>query len=112
MLNKIRRKLIEVAKKENVISYGDLAGFAEMPFDVDSERNRLYAILDEINRGEDAQGRPMLSVVVVHKDDGKPGAGFFKLAKHIGLQKKSVSNDDFYTSEMIKVFNYWSKHPE
>lgn len=110
MQEKIRNKLIEIAKEQSLISYGELAGFAGMPFDVDSERNRLYAILDEINRGEDAQGRPMLSVVVVHKDDGKPGAGFFKLAKHIGKQKKSVSNDDFFRSEIINVFNYWKNH--
>jgi hypothetical protein len=110
MLEKIRNKLIEVAKTNDVISYGELANFAEMPFDLDSERNKLYAILDEINRREDAQGRPMLSILVVHKDDKTPGPGFFKLAKHIGKQKKGISNDEFFRKELINVLDYWASH--
>jgi hypothetical protein len=40
----------------------------------------FHHLLGEISKEEDAAGRGMLSVLVVHKDDGMPGSGFFDLA--------------------------------
>jgi len=42
-------------------------------------------MLDEINRYEHREGRPLLSAVVVVQEDNKPGEGFFKLARELGV---------------------------
>ena len=43
---------------------------------------RLDALLEDVSSEEDAAGRGMLSVVVVHKTcDMQPGPGFFRLAE-------------------------------
>jgi hypothetical protein len=44
-------------------------------------------LLGQISKAEDAEGRGMLSVIVVHKTGekrGQPGDGFFKLAQEFG----------------------------
>ena len=52
---------------------------------------RLFNMLDEISMEEDAAGRGMLSVVVVHKDgDMQPGPGFFELANRLGRDTTDV----------------------
>ncbi len=47
----------------------------------------------------------MLSAVVVRKEDGLPGQGFFDLAKDLG---RSVTDQDaFWINEVRKVYSYW-----
>ena len=54
----LRQKLIEVAKRKGTISYFELRPDAPQT---------LAAPLDEINKYEQGEGRPLLSAVVVHK---------------------------------------------
>ena len=72
----LRQKLIEVAKSKGTISYLELRPDAPQT---------LAAPLDEINKYEQGEGRPLLSAVVVHKEgDGMPGVGFFTIAWELG----------------------------
>ncbi len=76
-----RQLLIEEARAQSVIAYSILAAKVQtVPF---SERSQLFfEILTEISREEDAAGRGLLSIVVVHKtEDFRPGPGFFNLAR-------------------------------
>lgn len=65
----------------------------------------LAFLLDEISREESAAGRGMLTAVVVHKSDGKPGQGFFKLAKQLG--HNTSDQDMFWIEELRVVHKSW-----
>lgn len=49
------------------------------------ESYALHDLIGDVARSEDAAGRGILSVLVVHKHGDKmPGQGFFKLAAELG----------------------------
>ena len=74
-----------------------------------NDRYEIGALLDDINRIEHAEDRPLLSAVVVHKDTLIPGQGFFTLARDLGLFTGGDS-DRFYIGELRRVHGYWAKH--
>ena len=96
-------KLKEVAGSRGKIAYSELAKSVHL------NQRRLGQPLEEICCHEHEQNRPMLSAVVVHKQDGIPAKPFFDLAHALGLY---TGNDDseFFTDELRKVHNYWSSH--
>ena len=48
-------------------------------------------MLGEISSEEDAAGRGMLTVLVVHRaGDMQPGPGFFELAKQLGRNTSNI----------------------
>ena len=68
---------------------------------------RLTHMLGEISSEEDAAGRGMLTVVVVHKHgDMQPGPGFFELAKRLGRNTKDIMK--CWVGELHKVHAVWS----
>lgn len=72
-----------------------------------SERAELSRILDEISWAEHQAGKPLLSVVVVHKGDPQmPGKGFFDLAREFGRQKPDVDDQTFFLEELNAVYAY------
>jgi hypothetical protein len=70
-----RDLMIRSAKLSGLISYSDLvAGINTVSLDAHDQR--LFHLLGEISSEEDAAGRGMLSVVVVHRSgDMQPGPG-------------------------------------
>ena len=106
MNKEIYKKLQEVAKSGNVTNYSDIAPLANLDMSNPDDRNKISVILDEISEKEHEEGRPLLSTVVIHKDNNMPGKGYFKMAKRIGLH---TGNDDFmfYINELRKVHNYY-----
>ena len=96
-------KLKEVARAKGKIAYSELAESVHL------NRRRLGPPLEEICRYEHEQGRPMLSVVAVHKQSGIPAPPFFSLARTLGTYKGN--NDlEFFTRELRIVHEYWSSH--
>ena len=72
--------LVARAKLRGMIPYSDLAKKITA-IHIEAHDPRLFKLLGEISTNEDAQGRGMLSVIVVHKQgDMQPGPGFFELA--------------------------------
>ena len=70
---------------------------------------RLFALLGEISTNEDAEGRGMLTVIVVHKDgDMQPGPGFFELANSLGRDTSDIMK--CWVDEFKKVHAYWARH--
>ena len=93
----LRQRLIEVAKRMETISYSELR--PEAP-------QTLAIPLDEINKYEQRDGRPLLSAVVIHKDDDRmPGVGFFRMAWELG-QYKGEDPEQFWVRELERVWNY------
>jgi len=97
--------LIQLAKKKTTIFYSELGNHIGL-----KPGNylgfKLGSILDQINRDEHKHGKPMLSAVVITKQNGIPAPGFFDLAKEL----KGFSGDkiDFWNHELKDVYNAWA----
>jgi hypothetical protein len=101
-----RSLLIARAKLRGMIPYSDLAkGITAISLDPHDQR--LFHLLGEISSEEDAGGRGMLSVIVVHKfGDMQPGPGFFELAKKLGRDASDILR--CWVDELRKVHAVWS----
>ena len=105
----IYERLKEVARAELTIAYSDIAPLAGLKMESQADRNEIGRILDDINRHEHSEGRPMLSVVVVREDMGYPGKGFFDLARALG-QHRGHNDIEFFVEESKRVYAYWKEH--
>jgi hypothetical protein len=86
---------------------GELAPLAGLDMDLPADRVKLGDILGEISMFEHKNGRPLISVIVVHKENNMPGNEFFRLAKQLGIYG---GGDDlgFFVRELRRVHEYWS----
>jgi hypothetical protein len=102
-----RNILVERATLRGMIPYSDLVAQIES-IRFDAQDQRLFHLLGEISADEDAAGRGMLTVVVVHKHgDMQPGPGFFELAKHLGRDTRDILR--CWVEELHKVHAIWYK---
>ena len=101
-----RGVLIEVARRKDKITYSELATNITA-INIEAHDSRMNHLLGEISSEEDAQGRGMLTAIVVHKfGDLRPGPGFYDLAKSLG--KDTSDKDFFWISEVKTVHDYWA----
>jgi hypothetical protein len=98
--------LVETAKGGKTISYHAVGQVIGLCADDPCERMIIGRVLDEISCSENAQGRPMLSAVVVLPEIGYPGKGFFLLARELGLNTY-CDDRSFYAHELKRVHEYW-----
>jgi hypothetical protein len=63
--------------------------------------------LDRINRYEHAHGRPLLSVLVVHKEGRQQGPGFTDMARTLGYEIESGGERAFAGAMLREVITYW-----
>ncbi len=106
---KVRKKLIEIAKKNTIITYSQLILDCELKIDLSSpkDRNELAKILGEISVYEVKNNRPMLSAIVIEKKTPLfPAKGFFTYAKELKCQTNE-SDVDFFAKELTKCFEEW-----
>ncbi len=102
------RGIVDEARKGSPVYYSDLTkhihsiGFG--PHD-----SSFHHLLGQISVEEDAAGRGMLSVLVVRREDGMPGQGFFDLAKRLG---RDVTNRErCWSEEAALVLSHCGNHP-
>jgi hypothetical protein len=69
----------------------------------------FHHLLGQISVEEDAAGRGMLSALVVHKDDGMPGQGFFDLAQRLG--RNVADRERCWSEEVTLVLSHFPSHP-
>jgi hypothetical protein len=102
----IREILVDRAKVRGMIPYSELSGKIRS-VQVEAHDPRLFHLLGEVSTEEDASGRGMLSVIVVHKSgDMQPGPGFFELAKSLGRDTSDILH--CWMKELKKVHAHWS----
>lgn len=102
-----RAIMIERAKARGMIPYSDLVKQIRS-IKLDAHDRRLFHMLGEISSDENAAGRGMLTVVVVHKmGDMQPGPGFFELAKQLGRDTSHIL--ECWVEELHEVHRIWSK---
>jgi hypothetical protein len=98
--------LAKRAKVGGIIPYSDLVRQVKA-ITLEPDSFALSAFLGEIFESEDAAGRGMLTVVVVHKHgDMQPGPGFFDLAKCLGRNSSDIVK--CWGDELEKAHAYWS----
>ena len=100
--------MIERAKMRGMIAYSDLVPKIHA-FAMNAHDPRLFHLLGQISSEEDAAGRGMLTVIVVHKvRDIQPGPGFFEPAKSLGRDTGVPLK--CWVDELHHVHAGWSKH--
>ena len=85
----IYEEILKVAKRKSTVYYSDVAPLAGLDLDLLVHRIRIAQILDGISTSEHEAERPLLSAVVVGKGTGRPGKGFFDLARRLVAQHPS-----------------------
>ena len=99
------QKLKEIARARSVITYSDIAPLVGV--DIRTSLGRLIA---EVCAHEVEHGRPMLGSVVVRKDTGMPGDGYFKGACRLGQFDPDGKKGKraFWAEELERVYDGWS----
>lgn len=101
------KAMIHRARVRGTIPYSEIVNHIHAAR-LEAHDVRLWHLLGEISEEEDAAGRGMLSVIVVHKmGDMQPGPGFFELAGRLGRYTSDILA--CWVNELKKVHAYWSQ---
>lgn len=108
--SEITRILKRQARARAVIPYSEVTRqLTVIRFTPDD--HRFHAMLGDVSRHEFKCGRPLLSVVVVHKSgDMQPGPGFFELAKSLDFEFDDI--EKFWIQELKRAWKHWSGSDE
>jgi hypothetical protein len=90
--------VVETARNRRTIAYSATG----------KSRAVIGPLLDEINRHEHLEGRPLISVVVVHKGTTDPGQGFLLCAQDLGRFKPGDDKKAFVEAERDRVYRSWA----
>ncbi len=112
MNERVRTKLIELAKKKRTITYQELSDVCNLGLvmaDSEFARAEIGRILGEVSEFEHNDKRPLLSALIISKSKGEQGDGFYKLCEELGYGSwKKLKNDlTFDSNEMNRCFDFW-----
>ena len=104
----IYKELITAARYRGTITYQEIAVLMGLPLAGNHMGKETGHILGEISEDEVCQGRPKLSAVAVGTS-GRPGEGFFGLAKDIGKigEDSPEQKLNFWKNEKNAVYQTW-----
>ncbi len=109
MLHKpIYEELKRLAKRQEMTNYSVIAPLASLDMENPAHRDEMRQLLGKISTYEHQQGRPMLTALVIHRQDNIPGHGFFELARHIGLLALGQDEIAFFCREVARVHATWA----
>lgn len=110
---RIREALVQVARRQSVMSYTDAGRLCQPPLDMhnDADQRQLSLLLGEISDEEARHHRPLLSALVIHKDGSSPGAGFYEAAARARVftgGTDPVARLTFFVQELQRVHDaHW-----
>jgi len=105
---RVTAELIHATEYRGVTTYQDIAVIIGLPLKGSHMGAEVGHILGEISEDEVKAGRPMLSAVVVGVS-GKPGSGFFSLAKELGRLSDSDDPNTFWEKERDAAYEAWQR---
>jgi hypothetical protein len=108
----VRDRLVVAARDRQLIVYLDLAKLMGIDTDNPHFAAQVGKVLDRLNQDEVANGRPMLSAIVVSKDTMLPGRGFFNLGEQLRLTVPGEDEVAFAVRQIQLVHDYWSAQTE
>src|ERR1700680_976014 len=100
--------IVRVGKKEDFISYGDLAR-AISNIRIEPHGPQMNQLLDQISKAEDAAGRGILTALGVLQGTRVPADGFWASAADIGRDVRDKWA--FWSNEVKRVMDDCKKHP-
>jgi hypothetical protein len=116
----MRRELMQAALGRRKVTYGYLMKKFELARGDTGET--VVGALGEIDREESRKGAPGFAAIVVRKDTGYPGGGFFcwedipadlrRPKERCQDPKLSQAEKDFVRGLQEKIWAYYHEHPE
>ncbi|HWZ42243.1 MAG TPA: hypothetical protein VNW97_02145 [Candidatus Saccharimonadales bacterium] len=101
-------ELVRAAQYRGITTYQDIAVIMGLPTKGSHMGVETGHVLGEISEDEVHSGRPMLSAVAVSVS-GRPGPGFYKLAKKLGLMKLGEDEVKFWQNQCEAVYRAWRR---
>jgi hypothetical protein len=104
-------ELIHAARYRGTTTYQAVAEIMGLPLKGSYMGKETGHLLGEIAEDEFHQGRPLLAALAVSSVSGRPGPGFFALARDLGkLQETSEEAErGFWEKEIAAVYAAWQK---
>lgn len=103
----MRRVLVEAAVEEKTVTYGQL--MKRFGLSRGSGRGKtVVGALEGIDRAERATGAPGFAAIVVRKDTGYPGQGFFAREGN-GDSRITPEQKDCADREKERVWSYYGR---
>jgi hypothetical protein len=103
-----KSKLVQNLRNPRIVltTYGELVDHLRPIIDFGTPRNAVFhCLLGQISDDEEEQGRGLLSALVVHSQDLRPGQGFFEGAAAWG---REISNPEkCWTQEIDRLSAVW-----
>ena len=95
-----------MARSKSVITYSDIAPLVGVDIRTSLGRREIGRLIADVCAHEVEHGRPMLGSVVVRKDTGMPGDGYFEGACRLGRFDPDAKKDKraFWAEELERVY--------
>jgi hypothetical protein len=107
---RVLAELIRAAEYRGVTTYQDIAVIMGLPLRGGFMAGETGQILGEIAEDEVKAKRPMLSAVAVSVVSGKPGPGFFGLAKQLGRFSGGPADEEAYWQQELQLlYDTWKR---
>ncbi|MBZ5542830.1 MAG: hypothetical protein LAO07_04015 [Acidobacteriia bacterium] len=104
----VHSELVRAAQYRGLTTYQDLAVIMALPPSGSHMGSEAGHVLGEIVEDEVGAGRPMLSAVAVSVS-GRPGPGFFGLARDLGRLRTGEDEQAFWEAECKRVYEAWRR---
>jgi hypothetical protein len=105
---KLYARLLSAARAQQAVHYSDVASIVGLDMSNPPDRDYLGQLLGDISTAEAEEGRPMLSVVVLHKGENTIGQGFQKLGRMLKRRLTTDDDDSFLVRELHATFTTWN----
>ncbi len=103
---RVLAELVKTAEHNGLTMYQKIAFLMGLPLTGNLMGKETGQVLGEVAEDEHSQGRPLLSAVVVGTS-GRPGPGFFTLARQLGKIAAGQDEDEFWRAELNHVYETW-----
>ena len=107
----VRERLTQAARAGQFVFTGELAEMLGLDLGDRVHQLELVRVLDEIDRAELAEGRPMLSAIAVRPEDHLPGPELALLGRELGVLHEGEDEAAFAQRQIRMVHETWREVP-
>jgi hypothetical protein len=105
VLDEMRAILIYLAKQRRTVCYSELCQLVTSAR-LHHRAPHFHKLLDQLSREDEAQGVPSLAALVVRKDSGIPGQGYFAIFRAEGGSPDEL--EAYWRQQFEQVCDYWA----